>query len=129
MKLNIPAAAALGCALAIAALTALPQAHAQSAQQMYYVTEIDVSDEAAYAKTYGPKIRASLAAAGGKVLAASDKPVGVEGDAPKTRVVISVWDSMDKLSAWRASAAFKEARIEGDKIAKFRSYAIPAVAP
>ena len=48
----------------------------------------------------------------------------VYGDAPK-RVVVQVWDSMDKIKAWRANPEYIELRKNvGEKYAKFRSFAV-----
>ena len=55
---------------------------------------------------------------------AAGKATSIEGEAPKARVTITVWDSMEQLHAWRNSAAFKELIPERDKLAKFRAFAI-----
>jgi heme-degrading monooxygenase HmoA len=52
----------------------------------------------------------------------------VEGDPPK-RVVIQVWDSLEKMQAWRNGADYTAARKIGDKYAAFRSYAVDGLAP
>jgi uncharacterized protein (DUF1330 family) len=108
--------------------------HAQAKAPVYLVTEINVSDPDAYGKEYAPKAQASIKAAGGKQIAiggaggfGANQVTAVEGDAPK-RVVIQVWDSLEKMQAWRNSAAYKEARVIGDKLAKFRSYAVDGLA-
>jgi len=46
-----------------------------------------------------------------------------EGEPPK-RVVVQVWDSLEKVQAWRSSAEFKAARQVGEKYAKFRTYVV-----
>ena len=51
----------------------------------------------------------------------------VEGDAPKSRVVLQAWDSIESIQAWRNSPQFKEARKIGDKYAKFRAFAVEGV--
>ena len=97
---------------------------------IYLVTEIDVTNPNAYGTEYAPKVQASITAAGGRILAsggaggAGAKFVPqVEGQPPK-RVVIQVWDSLQKMQAWRTSADYQEARKIGDQYAKFRSYAV-----
>jgi uncharacterized protein (DUF1330 family) len=104
--------------------------HAQAKPPIYLVTEINVSNPDAYGKEYAPKAQASIKAAGGRQIAiggaggAGAKQVtAVEGEPPK-RVVIQVWDSLEKMRAWRDSADYKEARKIGDKYATFRSYAV-----
>ena len=48
----------------------------------------------------------------------------VEGAPPTKRVAIQVWDSMEKIQAWRNSADYKKAREIGDKYAKFRAFTV-----
>lgn len=129
MKSNYKIAIALvaGAAIGGAAIQGL---HAQAKPPVYLVTEIDVSNAAAYGKDYAPKAQASIKAAGGRQIAiggaggaGAGKVTEVEGATPK-RVVIQVWDSLEKLQAWRNGADYKEARKIGDKYAKFRSYAV-----
>jgi heme-degrading monooxygenase HmoA len=38
-----------------------------------------------------------------------------------------VWDSLEKIKAWRGSPAYLEARKTGDQYAKFRSFAVDAL--
>lgn len=47
----------------------------------------------------------------------------IEGDPPKTRVVIQVWDRLEKMQAAYNLPEYKEARKIGDKYAKFRDFA------
>ena len=109
---------------------AIQSIHAQTNRPVYLVTEIDVTDPGAYDTEYAPKVQASVKAAGGRILAlggaggAGAKFVTqVEGQPPK-RVVIQVWDSLQKMQAWRSSSDYREARAIGNQYAKFRSYAV-----
>src|SRR5450759_3483610 len=120
-----------GTVLGAAAVTGL---HAQAKPPVYLVTEITVTNPQAYGKDYAPKAQASIKAAGGRQIAiggaggaGAGKVTAVEGTSPK-RVVIQVWDSLEKLQAWRNSADYKEARKIGDKYAKFRSFAVDGLA-
>ena len=96
---------------------------AQAKPPVYAIAEIDVTDIDAYMKEYVPKVRPTIIAAGGRPLAASTV-TPVEGEAPKSRVAISQWDSLEKYQAWRNSSEYKEARKIGDKYAKFRSFVV-----
>jgi heme-degrading monooxygenase HmoA len=49
-----------------------------------------------------------------------------DGAAP-TRAVVQVWDSVEKIQAWRNDPQFKELRQIGEKYGKFRSFAIEGV--
>ena len=120
-----------GAALGGAAIQGL---HAQAKPPVYYVAEIEVTNADAYAKEYAPKAQALIKAAGGKILAVGGaaaaggaKVTGFDGEPPK-RAVIQVWDSMDKIQAWRNNPEYKALRKDvGDKYAKFRSYTIEGV--
>ena len=98
--------------------------HAQTKPPIYRIAEIDVSNVDAYTKEFAPKAQAALKGAGGKFIAAGQKVTAIEGDPPKTRVTIQVWDSLEKMQAAYNSAEYKEARKIGDKYAKFRAFAV-----
>jgi uncharacterized protein (DUF1330 family) len=55
------------------------------------------------------------------------KATPLEGEPPKSRIVVTAFDGLEKIQAWRNSEAFKESRKIGDKYAKYRSYAIEAM--
>ena len=103
--------------------------HAQAKAPVYFVAEIDVTNPDAYAKEYAPKAQAIIKAAGGRFLAiggsaaSTGMVTGFDGDPPK-RVVVQVWDSMEKIRAWRANPEYVEIRKVGEKYAKFRSFAV-----
>ena len=78
----------------------------------------------AYTKEYAPKAQALIKASGGRLLAAGQNVTSIEGAPPKPRVAVQVWDSMEKIRAWRNSAEFKEIRKIGEKYAKFRSFTV-----
>jgi uncharacterized protein (DUF1330 family) len=128
MKTRYTVSLALLLGVAIGAVAA-KSLHAQ-VKPIYLVTEIDVTNPDAYGTEYAPKVQTSITTAGGRILAeggaggAGAKFVTqVEGQPPK-RVVIQVWDSLQKMQAWRNSADYQEARKIGDQYAKFRSYAV-----
>jgi uncharacterized protein (DUF1330 family) len=101
--------------------------HAQSAPSAYIVTEVDIAKLDAYQKEYIPAVRASINAAGGRVIASGQNIVSLDGEPPKTRITITQFDSLDKVRAWRASAQYKDARKIADPYAKFRSVAFEAL--
>ena len=98
--------------------------HAQAKPPVYYIAEIDVTNLDAYTKEYAPKAQALIKASGGRLLAAGQNVTSIEGAPPKPRGAVQVWDSMEKIQAWRNSAEFKEIRKIGEKYAKFRSFTI-----
>ena len=98
--------------------------HAQAKPPVYYIAEIDVTNVDAYTKEYAPKAQGLIKKHGGRLLAAGQKVTAIEGQPPKTRVAVQVWDSVEKIQAWRNSKEFKDARKIGDKYAKFRAFAV-----
>jgi uncharacterized protein (DUF1330 family) len=120
-----------GAALGAAAVQGL---HAQAKSPIYYVAEIDVTNPDAYGTEYAPKAQALIKSHGGRQLAiggtggGSAKAVTALDGTPPKRAVVQVWDSMEKLQAWRNDPQFKELRQVGGKYATFRSYAIEGVA-
>jgi uncharacterized protein (DUF1330 family) len=101
--------------------------NAQAMPPVYQVVEIEPSDMETYLKDYVPKAQAAIKAAGGKFLAAGGKNTTIEGEPPKPRIVIQQWDSVEKIKAYRDSAAFKELLPLRNKLAKFRSFAVEAL--
>lgn len=128
MRSNYKIAVAVTAGVAIGAL-AVQGLHAQAKPPVYFVAEIDVTNPDAYAKEYAPKAQAIIKAAGGRFLAIGGSAAtagtvtAFDGDAPK-RVVVQVWDSMEKIRAWRANPEYVELRKVGEKYAKFRSFAV-----
>ena len=114
-----------GAALGAAAVQGL---HAQAKPPIYQITEIDVSNLDAYTREYAPKAQALIRAGGGVNLAAGQNVTRVEGDAPKTRVAVTRWPSLEQFKAYRDKADFKELRATiGDKYAKFRTFTVEGV--
>jgi len=97
---------------------------AQARPPVYYIIETEVSNLDAYLKEYAPRVEANIRAFGGRILAAGTKVATIEGEPPKPRVAIVVWENIDKVQTWRDSAEFKEIRILGDKYAKFRAFTV-----
>ena len=120
-KIKLTLAVLAGVAIGATAIQGL---HAQAKPPVYQIVEIDVLNQEVYVKDYAPKAQAAIRASGGKFLAAGGKTTSIEGDPPKTRVTIQIWDSMEKMKAAYESADYKEARKIGDKYAKFRAFAV-----
>jgi uncharacterized protein (DUF1330 family) len=123
MKTRYPVTFAMLAGFGLGAV-AVQGLHAQAKPPIYYVAEIDVTNIDAYTKEYAPVAQATIKAAGGRLLAAGQDVTSIEGAPPTKRVAIQVWDSMEKVHAWRNSAEYKKAREVGDKYAKFRAYTV-----
>jgi uncharacterized protein (DUF1330 family) len=127
MKTYYKVTAALVAGVAVGGI-AVQALHAQSKPPFYAISEIQMTNEDGYLKEYAPKAREAIKAAGGRIIAATNKPATGEGEPPKGRVVIQQWDSLEQWQAYRNSAANKAAREIGDKYAKFRVFAVEGVA-
>jgi uncharacterized protein (DUF1330 family) len=121
-------------AVALAALTgagiggpAVQGIHAQGKPPAYHIAEIDVTNEDLYNKDWAPKVDATVKAAGGVYLVRGTNIERIEGPAPK-RLLITRWDNIDKLTAWRESDAYMRTLPILDKAVKsVRSYAVEGV--
>jgi len=110
-----------GAALGAATVHGL---HAQVKPPVYQITEIELVEPEAYLRDYAPKAQAVIKAAGGKFLAAGGKTTSIEGDPPKSRIVIQQWDSVEQIQAYRDSVGFKELLPMRNKYAKFRTFTV-----
>lgn len=106
-----------GAALGAAAIHGL---HAQGKPLAYAITEVEIIDQAAF-NEFSPKVPATMQPFGGKYLVRGGKVVALDGDASK-RVVVSVFDSIEKAQAWRDSAEWKALTPIRTKAAKTRAY-------
>jgi uncharacterized protein (DUF1330 family) len=99
--------------------------HAQSSPPVYVIEEIEVSNLDSYLKEYAVKSTSLVNRFGGRRLVIGNGRITpIEGESPKTRVVILQWESMEKMQTWLNSQANKELKAIGDKYAKFRIYAV-----
>jgi uncharacterized protein (DUF1330 family) len=99
--------------------------HAQAKPPVYLIEEIEVTNPEGYGKEFIPKIQAANKAAGVRALAAGGKLTAIDGAVPKGRIVVQVWDSVEKIQAYRSSAEYTEARKIGEKYAKWvRTFAV-----
>jgi uncharacterized protein (DUF1330 family) len=120
----IAAALAGACIGGLAAQGMHAQAKGPSA---YYIVEIDVTNEDVFNKQWIPKADETIKAAGGTYLVRSANIERIEGAAPK-RLLITKWDDLDKLTAWRESDAYMRTLPMLDKAVKsVRSYAVEGV--
>src|SRR3954467_13180742 len=104
--------------------TAVEKLHAQAKPPAYVISEIDVTNADAYAKEYVPLANKALADSGQKRLASGGKTVALAGAPPASRIVVSVFDSLEKAQAAYTSPAYLEARKIGDQYGKLRIFAV-----
>lgn len=121
-KIGLGVAAGFGLgALAVQVL------HAEAKPPAYVISEIDVTNADAYAKEYVPLANKALAESGQKRLASGGKTISLAGAPPASRVVVSVFDSLEKADAAYTSPAYLEARKIGDQYGKLRIFAVEGI--
>ena len=125
MKTNFGMALTLLVGVGIGAAT-VQGLHAQAKPPAYVITEVEIINDEAF-KEFAPKVDATMAPFGGKRLVRGGKIVAMEGEAPK-RVVVSVYESMEKAQAQRNSAAYKELSPLRAKAVKVREYIAEGIA-
>ena len=128
MKASAKLAIVLFIGVAVGAL-AVHGLHAQAKPPVFYVGEVDVTDEAGYQKEFVPLAGAAVQAGGGRFLARGGQTTTLLGDPVKKRVVIYQWESMDQLRGWFDSPEQKKLRDVQAKYSKVRAYAVEGIAP
>ena len=101
---------------------------AQAKPPAYVISEIEVTNADAYAKEYVPLANKALADSGQKRLVSGGKTVALAGMPPASRIVVSMFDSLEKAQAAYSSPAYLEARKIGDQYGKLRIFAVEAIA-
>ena len=106
---------------------AVPRLHAQAGPPAYVISEIEVRDADAYAREYVPLANRALAESGQRRLASGGRTVSLSGAPPASRIVVSVFDSLEKARAAYTSPAYLEARRIGDRYGTLRIFAVEGV--
>jgi uncharacterized protein (DUF1330 family) len=122
----VAAAAILGAAAGAAAASSLKRPGTPKA---YIVTEVEVTgDMAVFQRDYAAHAQATVEPFGGRYLARGGRNIGVEGEPPKGRIVISVFDSFEQAQAWRHSPAYMKIVTVREREARSRQYIVEGVA-
>jgi uncharacterized protein (DUF1330 family) len=100
-------------------------AQAQGKPPGYVVAELDITDPAVFANEYASKLQATLDPFGGRTIVRG-KPIAVEGEPPKTFVVIE-FESADKARAWFDSPAYIALKPARERSAKTKAYIVEGV--
>jgi uncharacterized protein (DUF1330 family) len=112
------AACTLGLALGYAVPTLMAQA-----KPVYVCTWIEPKGSIdTYLKDFAPKAQALIKSNGGATLAASQKITSLDGAPAPPRMTVQKWPSMDALTSYRNSAAFKA--LNRDQYATFKAFAV-----
>ncbi len=125
-RLKVGLAMFAGFGLGAIAVEAL---HAQASPPAYVISEIEVTNPEAYRTEYLPLAQKALRASGQKMLVAGGRTVALSAEPPKSRVVVSIFENLNKAQAAYTSSDYVEARKVGDKYAKLRIFAVEGVPP
>ena len=120
MKTKIKLTLAVLAGVTLGAVT-IQGLNAQGKPLAYYVAEVEVTDPAVY-QTYLDKNTPLIESMGGRFVTRGAKMVTFDGKAPQ-RFAIAAFESMEKIQAYRDSAAYKALMPIRDKGSKFRAYA------
>jgi len=101
--------------------------YAQPKPLAYVISEIEVTNADAYAKEYVPLANKALAESGQKRLVSGGKTVALAGAPPASRIVVSVFENLEKAQAAYGSPAYLEARKIGDQYGKLRIFAVEGI--
>ncbi|WP_091897902.1 DUF1330 domain-containing protein [Bradyrhizobium sp. Rc2d] len=101
--------------------------HAQASPPAYVISEIDVTNPDAYAKEYVPLANKALADSGQKRLVSGGRTISLSGAPPASRIVLSMFENLEKAKAAYSSPAYLEARKIGDQYGKLRIFAVEGI--
>jgi len=108
-----------------AALGAAAVAGRKVTPKAYVVTEVDVTgDMATFQRDYAAHAQATIEPFSGRYLARGGRCIGIEGEPPKPRIVISVFDSFEQAQAWRNSPEYVKIATVREREAKSRQYIV-----
>ena len=125
MKRHFGLALALlaGVALGVLSVKGL---HAQSSPPAYYISELfEVSDPEAF-KSYVERVPAIVAKFGGRYLARGGKTDSLQGEPPKTIILIA-FKSMADARKWWDSPEYGEIKSIRQRSAKSRNFVVEGV--
>ena len=122
-------AAALAAIVGAAAGAAAMAGRKAGTPKAYIVTEVDVTgDMAVFQRDYAAHAQSTIEPFGGRYLVRGGRNVGVEGEPPKARIVISVFDSFEQAQAWRNSPAYVKIAAVRERETRSRQYIVEGVA-
>jgi uncharacterized protein (DUF1330 family) len=128
MKTNQKLTLALLAGISIGTVGAIAiQAHQAKTPPGYVIAEVEVTDPATMQK-YGAKVPETLAPFNHHYVVRSSKIKALEGEPPKSVVVIA-FDSVEKAREWWDSPAYSAIKPIRQSAAKSRIFIVEGVAP
>jgi uncharacterized protein (DUF1330 family) len=130
MKTNKPALVAVLASVAISALgTTASRAQTTSAAQRpaFSISEFELTDLEGI-KPYSARVDATFAPFGGRYVVRGGQIAPLEGEAPKGRIVMIAFPSMERAQAWYNSPAYREIMPIRHKTTKSRVFIVEGTA-
>ena len=106
-----------------------PHVQAPSASKLpaFYISEFEVTDPEGL-KPYSAHVASTFEPFGGRYIVRGGTIAPLEGEAPKGRIVIIAFESMEKAQAWYDSPAYQELKPIRHKAAKSRVFIVEGTA-
>jgi uncharacterized protein (DUF1330 family) len=106
-----------------------PHAQTPSARTLpaFYISEFEVTDPEGL-KPYSARVASTFEPFGGRYIVRGGTIAPLEGEAPKGRIVIIAFESMEKAQAWYDSPAYQELKPIRHKAAQSRVFIVEGTA-
>lgn len=89
----------------------------------FYISEFELTDPEGI-KLYSAQVTSTFEPFGGRYIVRGGRIVPLEGDAPKGRLVVIAFDSMEKAQAWYDSPTYRQIRPIRHKSAESRVFIV-----
>jgi uncharacterized protein (DUF1330 family) len=89
----------------------------------FYIAEFEVTDSEGI-KPYAARVASTFEPFGGRFIVRGGKVSPLEGEAPKGRIVVIAFDSVEKAQAWYDSPAYRDLRPIRQKSGKSRTFIV-----
>jgi uncharacterized protein (DUF1330 family) len=128
MKTILTFTALAGLGIGVLGVQAIhAQAPSQTVRPAFYISEFEVTVAEAL-KPYRERVDATFAPFSGRYVVRGGEIASLEGEAPKGRIVVIKFDSMEKATAWYDSPAYREIRPIRHRAAKSRVFIVEGTA-
>jgi uncharacterized protein (DUF1330 family) len=116
-------------ALFLASTTLHAPAYAQQQGPIYFVVELNVTNQEEFDRDYGGRAGALVAEHGGTFVVGGAPAEAVEGDAPEGVVIIVTFEDMESARSFLDAPEYQEIVPIRRRTAETRSYLVQGVAP
>ncbi len=92
------------------------------------IAELEVNDPEGL-KPYGARVLGTIEPFGGRFIVRAGKISPLEGEAPKGRIAVIAFESMEQAQAWYHSPAYQEIKPIRQQAATSRTFIVEGTAP